>query len=636
VSRKRTDSKTGRNDPCPCGSGRKYKHCHLLQEPALASPTPAVLTDRTSVRCVELIQQRRAQFDSEYKRVAEQLRRVFVRDIGAGLDGPQAAKALEDFLGRIETAIAEIAARRSRLFWVHLARRIPPVPIEHSSPWTTNLYRTVLSLALLRYGSSNDTASDFKVDYEASSIYPRSLTYEDCRDIYELEYLAFEYNAAATSYRRVGKGAILRPIPPDHFAAIATDELEWLMDLVDRRTERYSSIFSPYGSAIDISGSALKDQPQLARTLVPFAALNVAQQDMPDEVQSSLKIANAIASLKFNYLLAVLDADATDNTLLPFADQLTHILGVSPRQILVFLSAVGLRELGGMSRNPAQAMQFVQRAYWITKAGPHLNLALDEIAEFYGTIWADRWAIEIDAETARREVEAIFKALTYTDEKIERISLWDKEPYRLVLRHGDLILWDYSNIPSFIAGLLAEMAFHSGNVGNIKGTNFEEEVLALIRDTDAVELWEARSDLVAPDGTQRQVDASFVSGNTLYVVECKAYSANRRVGRGDWSALQNRWERLTDDLDQARTMARFLEVHPRGKAYPGGVPYQVPEQVTRIEYCVCTPFTEFIPKGAQEYWFDAETPRICMPKELMEFVKGDGPRLMPPRPATFR
>ena len=22
-------SKIGRNDPCPCGSGKKYKHCHL-------------------------------------------------------------------------------------------------------------------------------------------------------------------------------------------------------------------------------------------------------------------------------------------------------------------------------------------------------------------------------------------------------------------------------------------------------------------------------------------------------------------------------------------------------------------------------------------------------------------------------
>jgi preprotein translocase subunit SecA len=24
----RTDRKVGRNEPCPCGSGKKYKHCH--------------------------------------------------------------------------------------------------------------------------------------------------------------------------------------------------------------------------------------------------------------------------------------------------------------------------------------------------------------------------------------------------------------------------------------------------------------------------------------------------------------------------------------------------------------------------------------------------------------------------------
>ena len=24
--------KIGRNDPCPCGSGKKYKHCCLLKE----------------------------------------------------------------------------------------------------------------------------------------------------------------------------------------------------------------------------------------------------------------------------------------------------------------------------------------------------------------------------------------------------------------------------------------------------------------------------------------------------------------------------------------------------------------------------------------------------------------------------
>jgi preprotein translocase subunit SecA len=24
----REGAKIGRNDPCPCGSGKKYKHCH--------------------------------------------------------------------------------------------------------------------------------------------------------------------------------------------------------------------------------------------------------------------------------------------------------------------------------------------------------------------------------------------------------------------------------------------------------------------------------------------------------------------------------------------------------------------------------------------------------------------------------
>jgi len=30
----RKDSKIGRNDPCPCGSGKKYKQCCLTKNPA--------------------------------------------------------------------------------------------------------------------------------------------------------------------------------------------------------------------------------------------------------------------------------------------------------------------------------------------------------------------------------------------------------------------------------------------------------------------------------------------------------------------------------------------------------------------------------------------------------------------------
>lgn len=33
------DSKIGRNDPCPCGSGKKYKQCCLDKEPVPKSPS---------------------------------------------------------------------------------------------------------------------------------------------------------------------------------------------------------------------------------------------------------------------------------------------------------------------------------------------------------------------------------------------------------------------------------------------------------------------------------------------------------------------------------------------------------------------------------------------------------------------
>jgi preprotein translocase subunit SecA len=31
---RRTGPRVGRNDPCPCGSGKKYKNCHMKMEAA--------------------------------------------------------------------------------------------------------------------------------------------------------------------------------------------------------------------------------------------------------------------------------------------------------------------------------------------------------------------------------------------------------------------------------------------------------------------------------------------------------------------------------------------------------------------------------------------------------------------------
>ena len=38
----------GRNDPCPCGSGKKYKHCHQVADQSSAGSSPPTSTDRES------------------------------------------------------------------------------------------------------------------------------------------------------------------------------------------------------------------------------------------------------------------------------------------------------------------------------------------------------------------------------------------------------------------------------------------------------------------------------------------------------------------------------------------------------------------------------------------------------------
>ena len=41
-------SKVGRNDPCPCGSGKKYKQCHLPIEEAAPGRTAAPAPQRST------------------------------------------------------------------------------------------------------------------------------------------------------------------------------------------------------------------------------------------------------------------------------------------------------------------------------------------------------------------------------------------------------------------------------------------------------------------------------------------------------------------------------------------------------------------------------------------------------------
>lgn len=42
--------KPGRNDPCPCGSGKKYKKCHELDKPKKFQVMSSTVPEQTSNR----------------------------------------------------------------------------------------------------------------------------------------------------------------------------------------------------------------------------------------------------------------------------------------------------------------------------------------------------------------------------------------------------------------------------------------------------------------------------------------------------------------------------------------------------------------------------------------------------------
>jgi hypothetical protein len=104
-----------RNQPCPCGSGKKYKHCHLPREEQVAAQErmrKLSVTDAIGEKLRQLVLAEPATFNDQCHRAAEEVRRPFLESIGAGLTGEQAAFALEWQLEAVERRMRAILATR--------------------------------------------------------------------------------------------------------------------------------------------------------------------------------------------------------------------------------------------------------------------------------------------------------------------------------------------------------------------------------------------------------------------------------------------------------------------------------------------------------------------------------------------
>lgn len=620
------DAKTGRNDPCWCGSGKKYKRCHLDRderiERELRAVTRAKHDDQNSI-LLNVYAPTLPNFEERVVGPAEAVRRTLITEIGASsLAGREAAEALERTLEGLEAQIETIASRHSRAFWLHLIRRLDPEPIGESSEWTVTLYRRILDLAVLKHGLPEMGEQEFGSVvhggiFGASRVLKR-LSDEDLIAVQQLEFLAYEYGATAAAFRRVGKGAVLDPVSGEWFGAPADPEVEDLMILSDQRSERYGDLGAVYGMLADASPDRLSRDTTPMHLITPV--VNVAR--VPPDWFKGLSGLEFARPMTFNF--ATLSIQDTRKLLNLFAQEVELATGAEPDVILATLWALSTKAMFAGRENPLADAQLVRTGYRpFSSSGERYDEFLQDHGEFLAVWWEQIREEKLDRESAAARLKVGLESLTYTEETIASISLWDRLPAKAILpaEGEDFFLLDYSAFPAVLSGLLGEVGLLDGSPANIKGRTFEEEVAARVR-AAGLEVWMETAELIAEDGSRREIDLGVVCDTTLFVIECKAFAQNPRVDRGDFAAFKGRRETLERYLGQAATLSAFLARMRVGRNF------EIPSIVSRVEPVLCTAAVEYLwTLEDDELWIEEprRMPRICVADELIDNLFGNDP-----------
>lgn len=601
----------GRNQPCHCGSGKKYKHCHLDSDQELASKRRLVqahgLVDVITSKLAELALADPVAFDAERHREAREVRASFLKIIGSGLAGKSAADALAQQLEAIEQGMQATLSARPAELWFIVSRRLPPAPIGGCSPWTVELYRRILTLAILKHG-------DHQADVEFDTIelpigvsqVPVGIDDVVLREIASLEVLAWEYAMTASAYRRVGKGASLVCVNSKAtFDTPAASEFDRLIASFDKRRNphRRRADTADHGSedtkvpleqaVYTIAGVALNVHAESAAQLQEN--IGVPLPDKPTYLPATFSLADGLDAIK------------------PFAAAFQIAYGVSPEVAVGTVWSLGSRlmetENGAL---PLWIRQALTTGYQLVRP-TEIDRVLGRLSAMYKAWREHAGGLMLSEADAKDELAKGVEALTYSDGDYPAISLWDRLPFKCLVPFGDRLYVDYAAVTDVLAGFHRSVGAVQGKAGNVKGKRFEDDVLRR-GNAAGLQPWLARCKLVADDETTREIDCSFVVNETLWVLECKAHHQDIRIDRGDHAKLRSQREKLTKDLKQGRTLVEFLREHPKGTNY------SVPDNVTEIECCVLTTGVEWIWSEDPGLWLTDDIPRICTLDELLSLL----------------
>jgi len=658
MARGKRRKKIGRNDPCPCGSGKKYKYCCLLKGRTEEYAVEIPFVDPTSLRMHYLSQRMQGDFVKTYQRSAQDIEaEVFSRlPLNCVLDKNKSENVLLRWKTRLEEEIAKLCSSHSKYYWLFLSRHIfPATPYPHDRPGTPYLHRTTFNLALLKYGSAEQSGEFVNVParfdigeyiesegpYSGETIddetmlmtepcnvdeanyvprairVPRHLTLNDVIDIYKIEYLSYNYYMVTAQLRRVWKGGKLRVKGKQFDEIILPEKVEVLVSLFDKRNEQYGGLLSHFGLMQSLETAA--DVPDDFVIFVPI--WNIEKHKVPlvfpgeEFIDGKLKGPVYLEPDGSNFVPLPTTLQPLYEKACMFREAIEGIFGFSPEEIITFLIALERHHQSFWLRIFHSRYNFFQRGYSLQPSTQHFQEYLLELYQYaHRRLFGD-----ISAEGAASSLERLVEWAAYSDEDFSNISLWERTGVRLLLRVPGGLLVDHSAIPAVLTSIFSELsllASSNGRIGQVKGDDFENEVEKYLEaNVPNFRHWICHKQLEFGSGAKRDIDVSFRLGQVLFVIECKSFSRSLAFERGEPDALKSREEKTEAALNQVDSLCELLSKESKGRNF------EIPRGVTRLVAIAASPFPEYIAVKSERYFLTNDIPRVCTPQEIAEFSR---------------
>lgn len=606
-------TKTGRNDKCPCGSGKKYKKCCLNK-----ANNEIPIFDLASLlhrRCIidGLLTEENTEinFLDIYNKFCKK----------KGFDNIKNVQAddvfFHDLLKFIEEMIIGICTHYSAyelFFWY---RRIKPTNRYHNR--SVYNYHELIKQSIFMFGHKREVFEKIIIeDHDASTpVYISNIKGEEiftCKiphevtdvlsSIYKLESLCYYYIYVCNCYRIFNKGGRYSTDENRGFTIEpANIEIEFLINYYDERLEN-QSLLTNIGS---YSNEKTKDKSKLI--------LACLYHNFDLEKQKELKrITFSTEEESLNFLIGsinLIDYYEFVRKLNPIIFQKLNFYIEDILSIILYFSfslAERVYHLVSGSDNVFEkglAVQAMQRAYTIIEdTEKNRREYVDEFKKTYSTLFPHL------RETTTKNILNAYEFLFFKTGNYHSLENESLRGFLFNKITKDKIFVDYTAFIPVLRYFLTPFLSIDGDHGNLASTDLEMKVnekIANLYGTEAVHL---RGEIKNNYGEQKELDAVLIIKQFMFIFECKSLSVSEGSILGTKNSIEFRKNKIKEYLSEVEEKADFV-MNNEGrlnKIIPSTVKYIIP--------AVITSFPEYIWEKTDNLFISETLSRILTINEL--------------------